>query len=67
MNRPGTHLFIDAIKVEMEQMENLDDWALIDKKDVPFAESGARWTVIDSTWAFKVKRIPDGTVKKKTA
>eukprot|EP00957_Ditylum_brightwellii_P106011 8087104-Ditylum_brightwellii.AAC.1 len=67
MNHPNNHMFIEAMKPEMEQIENLDAWELIDEKDVPFTESGVKCTVIESTWAFKVKRTPDGTVKKRKA
>eukprot|EP00957_Ditylum_brightwellii_P191447 14576125-Ditylum_brightwellii.AAC.1 len=48
-------------------MENLDVWELIDKKDMPFTESGVKRTIIESTWAFKVKRTSDRTVKKRKA
>eukprot|EP00957_Ditylum_brightwellii_P034588 2622524-Ditylum_brightwellii.AAC.3 len=67
MNCPDTHLFIEAMKAEMTHMENLDALGLIDKKDVPFTESGFKRTVIESTWAFKVKRTPGSTVEKKKA
>eukprot|EP00957_Ditylum_brightwellii_P040518 3066089-Ditylum_brightwellii.AAC.1 len=55
------------MEAEMEQMRFLDTWELIDEADVSLTESGAKRTVIESTWAFKVKRIPDRTVRKRKA
>eukprot|EP00957_Ditylum_brightwellii_P084926 6457766-Ditylum_brightwellii.AAC.1 len=35
------------------------------QKDVSFIESGVKHTIIEGTWAFKVKRTPDRTAKKR--
>eukprot|EP00957_Ditylum_brightwellii_P140797 10724894-Ditylum_brightwellii.AAC.1 len=52
---------------EMEAMMKLNAWEEIDISEVPYTTDGIRRTVIESTWAFKVKRYPDGTVKKHKA
>eukprot|EP00957_Ditylum_brightwellii_P118044 9002732-Ditylum_brightwellii.AAC.1 len=66
MNQPDAHLFMKAIQVEVDQMNKLDAWELIDESKVAFV-SGVRCNVIESTWAFTVKRTPDGAMKKQKA
>eukprot|EP00957_Ditylum_brightwellii_P139659 10643724-Ditylum_brightwellii.AAC.1 len=64
MNMPDAHLFEEAMEKEMEAMMKLNVWEEIDISEVPYTADSIRRTVIESTWAFKVKRCPDGTVKK---
>eukprot|EP00957_Ditylum_brightwellii_P175923 13395953-Ditylum_brightwellii.AAC.1 len=45
----------------------LNAWEEIDISEVPYTAEGIHHTVIESTWAFKVKKCPDGTVKKSKA
>jgi hypothetical protein len=59
MNGPDAEGFYDAMVKEMEQLESLNPWDVIPMSDVP---EGAN--VLDSTWAFKRKRYPDGLVRK---
>eukprot|EP00957_Ditylum_brightwellii_P068818 5224048-Ditylum_brightwellii.AAC.1 len=61
MNRPDAHLFEEATEREMEAMMKLNAWEEMDISVVPYTADGIRHTVIESTWAFKVKRCPDGT------
>eukprot|EP00957_Ditylum_brightwellii_P083052 6313147-Ditylum_brightwellii.AAC.1 len=49
---------------EMEAMMKLNSWEEIDISEVSYTADGICRTVIESTWAFKMKRCPDGTVKK---
>eukprot|EP00957_Ditylum_brightwellii_P074204 5638030-Ditylum_brightwellii.AAC.1 len=51
----------------MEAMMKLNAWEEIDISDVSYTAEGICCTVIESTWAFKVKRYPDGAVKKHKA
>ncbi len=46
-----------AAVTELETLESMGAWDIVD-------ESEAEGHVIDSTWAFKLKRFPDGLVKK---
>eukprot|EP00957_Ditylum_brightwellii_P008580 650542-Ditylum_brightwellii.AAC.1 len=66
MNQPDEHLFMEDMQVEMDQMGKLDAWELINESKVLYV-SGVRHNVIKSMWAFKVKRTPDGAVKKQKA
>eukprot|EP00957_Ditylum_brightwellii_P079536 6047609-Ditylum_brightwellii.AAC.1 len=67
MNRPDTDLFIDARKVEMDALDQLKARKLINIEDVLVTAAGIRCTIIESTWAFKVKQYPDCGVKNRKA
>jgi hypothetical protein len=49
--------YCKAMKLEITTLENIDAWSVIDK-------TSEHKNVISSTWAFKVKRYPDGLIKK---
>jgi hypothetical protein len=58
MASPDSDCWWDAMITEMETLENkLKAWEL-----VPYGSSMN--SILPSTWAFKLKRYPDGTVKK---
>eukprot|EP00957_Ditylum_brightwellii_P047105 3577258-Ditylum_brightwellii.AAC.1 len=67
MNRPDAELFVKAMEEEMAALYDLNAWEVIDQADVPYTAEGTWCTVIESTWAFKVERFPDGLVKKHKA
>ena len=48
--------FWKAAVTEIETLEAMGAWEVVDKTD--------EMNVIDSTWAFKIKRYPDGLIKK---
>ena len=48
--------FWRAAVTEIETLEAMGAWEVVDKTD--------EMNVIDSTWAFKIKRYPDGLIKK---
>eukprot|EP00957_Ditylum_brightwellii_P103375 7877782-Ditylum_brightwellii.AAC.2 len=50
---------------EMAAMEVLEAWEIIDQAEVQYTAKGVRSTIIESTWAFKVKRFLDGSIKKR--
>eukprot|EP00957_Ditylum_brightwellii_P007323 555956-Ditylum_brightwellii.AAC.1 len=64
MNRPDTELFVKTMEEEMAALYDLHAWEVIDQADVPYTAEGAWHTIIESTWAFKVKRFPDDSVKR---
>ena len=56
MNGPNAEGFWEACKVEINTLEDKDVWEVVERQS---------WmNVLPSTWAFKVKRYPDGLVKK---
>eukprot|EP00957_Ditylum_brightwellii_P173538 13212427-Ditylum_brightwellii.AAC.1 len=65
-NFPDAHLFVEAMQVEMDQMDKLGAWELINESEVLYV-SGVRCNVIESTWVLKVKITPDGAVKTRRA
>ena len=44
------------MEVEIFTLESIDAWEVVDRVD--------DMNVINSTWAFKCKRYPDGLIKK---
>ena len=46
----------NAMKVKLATLESKGAWEVVDIDD--------SMNVIDSTWAFKCKRYPDGLIKK---
>lgn len=59
MRGPFAKEYWEAACVEIETLEGMHAWDVIDRGDVPEGR-----TIIDSTWAFKCKRYPDGLIKK---
>ena len=59
MNGPDAEGYYEAMEKEMEQLEEKNPWDEIPIETVP---EGAN--ILDSTWAFKRKRFPDGRVRK---
>jgi hypothetical protein len=58
MNSPQAEQWWNATKVEMETLEgDLDAWELVVKTD-------EMKNILPCKWAFKLKRFPDGLVKK---
>ena len=57
---PDREGFIVAIQKEMEQLSSLDAFIAVPHQKA--INEGRQ--IIDTTWAFKRKRFPDGAVKK---
>ena len=48
--------FWEACKVEIGTLESMNAWEVVDRED--------GMNVLQSIWAFKIKRYPDGLIKK---
>ena len=48
--------FWKACLVEIETLEGMDSWEVVDRTE--------GMNVLQSIWAFKIKRFPDGLIKK---
>ena len=57
MNGPFKKEYWKAALKEIATLETMDAWEVVDRDD-------ENMHVIDSIWAFKLKRFPDGMVKK---
>ena len=55
-NGPMSEIFWKAMDVELNTLNRKDVWTVVDQTD--------DMNVLESTWAFKVKRYPDGTICK---
>jgi hypothetical protein len=58
MNGPDSEGFYRAMQEEMESLESMDPWEM-----VPISVAKGK-RILDSTWVFKRKRYPNGTVRK---
>eukprot|EP00957_Ditylum_brightwellii_P052671 3993020-Ditylum_brightwellii.AAC.1 len=67
MNRPDAPFFVDVMKEELDMLDTLEAWELIGIDNIPLIPDGSPQNIIESAWAFKVKRFPDGGVKKRKA
>ena len=56
MNGPFKAEYWEAAVKEVETLEGMDAWDVVDRTD--------DMNVIQGTWAFKLKRFPDGLIKK---
>ena len=56
MNGPFSEEYWKASVKELETLEDMDAWEVVDQTE--------DMNVIDSIWAFKLKRYPDGLIKK---
>ena len=56
MNGPFKEEYWKAACKEIETLESMDAWEVVDRE--------GHMNVIDAIWAFKLKRFPDGMVKK---
>jgi hypothetical protein len=56
MNGPFKEEYWQAAVKEIETLESMDAWEVVDREEASH--------VIDSIWAFKLKCYPDGMVKK---
>ena len=55
-NGPMSDGFWKAMDIELETLTRKDAWTVVDRTD--------DMNVLESTWAYKVKRYPDGTIRK---
>ena len=60
MASPDQEGFLQAMHKEIEQLEGLQAWNVVPRSKA--IEAGRK--VISSTWVFKRKRYPDGSLKK---
>eukprot|EP00972_Heterocapsa_arctica_P067744 10002557-Heterocapsa_arctica.AAC.1 len=56
--------YIEAMKKEIQQLIKQKTWTPLYRKDVPLANDGSKRPVLRGTWAFKLKRYPDGSPMK---
>jgi hypothetical protein len=60
MNGPDADGFKEAMETELEQLQAMDSWTVVPREKA----IRERKTILATTWAFKRKQYPDGTVKK---
>jgi hypothetical protein len=58
------HKYEEAMKIEIRQLIKQSAWRPILRSKVPTTSDGKRRSVLRGTWAFKLKRLPDGSPSK---
>jgi hypothetical protein len=61
---PHAEEYIKAMKKEIKQLVKQKTWTALYRKDVPRTSSGDYRPILKGTWAFKLKRYPDGSPMK---
>ena len=56
MSGPNAEGFLKASVLEISTLQHMDAWTQVERKP--------HMNVLPSTWAFKIKRFPDGLVRK---
>ena len=56
MNGPDREGYHNAMDIEIETLVGKDSWEVVDRTD--------EMNVLNSKWAFKCKRYPDGSIRK---
>ena len=66
MAMTGTHSneYQQAMIKEVKQLIKQNTWSSLLRDKVPQDSSGKRRTILPGTWAFKLKRLPDGSPSK---
>jgi Reverse transcriptase (RNA-dependent DNA polymerase) len=62
LSGPDRHLFKEAMRAEIKQLEDLSCWDVIARSELPQDAN-----VLPGTWAFRLKRYPDGHARKHKA
>ena len=58
------HKYEEAMKIEIRQLIKQSAWRPILRSKVPTTSDGKRRSILRGTWAFKLKRLPDGSPSK---
>ena len=58
MSSPERHGWIEAMEKELNSLEQMSVFIEVDRSEA------SQYNILDSTWAFKRKRLPDGSVRK---
>ena len=64
MNGSDADHYVEAMKKEVSQLIKINTWKTISRNAVPKDKNGKDRTILKGTWAFKLKRLPDGTPSK---
>ena len=56
---PHKEEFLEAMRQEIEELEKHNTWTVVKRSEIPQGKN-----VIPGTWALKIKRYPDGRLRK---
>jgi len=52
------------MKKEVTQLMQINTWKIVSRTDIHRLQNGGNRKVLDGIWAFKLKRLPDGSPLK---
>ena len=58
------HEFAKAMIKEIKTLISINTWKPIPRDKVPTTVDGKKRPILPGTWAFKIKRLPDGSISK---
>ena len=64
MSSAEVDYWMKAMHIEITHIVKQETWHPVTRKDVPSADDGSRRKILNGTWAFKLKRLSNGTVSK---
>jgi len=64
MNGADVDSYVEAMKKEITQLVKQNTWKIVKRDTIPLTPSGQKRTILKGTWAFKLKRLPDGSPHK---
>jgi Reverse transcriptase (RNA-dependent DNA polymerase). len=64
MSGSDAHHYVEAMKKEILALLQQRTWTRVNRNDVPKNPDGSMRKILKGTWAFKLKRLPDGTPLK---
>ena len=64
LSGPHAEEYMAAMKKEVKQLIKQKTWTAMHRKNVPTTSKGQSRPILKGTWAFKLKRLPDGSPSK---
>ena len=64
MNGPHRDEFIKAMKSEIDDLEKHETWHTVKESEVPAKADGTKANILPCTWVLRIKRYPDGRLRK---
>ena len=64
LSSPEAEEWIKAMQTEVKELLRIKTWTRMDRSAVPLGPDGKPRRILKGTWAFKLKRLPDGTPLK---
>ena len=64
MSGPHRDEFIEAMKSEIDDLVKHKTWHSVSESQVPAKADGTKANILPCTWVLRIKRYPDGRLRK---